>query len=265
MTLIIGIKCTNGIVIGADGAATLGTMGQRTILQPIKKLQIISKSIILGVSGPVGLGQRFKGELQKLWEEKKFSGKKPFEAMGILRQALWKHAEGEWKAANVTSPIIGNISLQSVLTHSIIALPISKEPCLFQFDQQCAPEEATEDLPFISTGSVQNIADPFLAFIRRVFWPKGLPSINSGIFATVWTLRHAIKTAPGGVAEPTQIVKLQKGNSNWQVQELPSEELEEHIEASSNAEKHLSEFKKETVAKEITTDKEIPVPESKEN
>ena len=52
MTLIIGIKCKDGIVLGADGAATLGAMGQRTILQPMKKLEIISSAMVLGVSGP---------------------------------------------------------------------------------------------------------------------------------------------------------------------------------------------------------------------
>ncbi len=38
MTLIIGIKCSDGIVMGADGAATFATLGQPTIRQETKKL-----------------------------------------------------------------------------------------------------------------------------------------------------------------------------------------------------------------------------------
>jgi len=263
VTLIIGIKCKDGIVMGADGAATLGAMGQRTILQPMKKLEVISNSIILGVSGPVGLGQRFKGEIQSVWEEKKLSGKKPFEGMTILRQAIWKHAQMEWKAAALTRPAIGSLAIESVACQSIIALPVSKQPCLFQFDHQCAPEEATEHLPFVSIGRGQNIADPFLAFLRRIFWPVKVPSLVSGIFATVWTLEHAIKTNPGGVANPKQIVTLQKTNGNWQARELPNEELEEHIEASARAERHLADFQRIMSTKEQIADEKIFVPEPK--
>ncbi len=263
MTLIIGIKCKDGIVMGADGAATLGAMGQRTILQPMKKLEVISNSIILGVSGPVGLGQRFKGEIEHVWEEKKFSGRKPFQAMTILREAMWKHAEMEWKAAAVTRPAIGYIATESVVCQSIVALPVSKQSCLFQFDQQCAPEEATEDLPFVSIGLGQNIADPFLAFLRRVFWPNKIPSINDGIFATVWTLEHAIKTNPGGVAKPEQIAVLQKIKGNWQALELSNVQLEEHREASGRAEQHLREFQRMIGTKAGIVDKETAIPEPK--
>ena len=62
MTLIIGIKCEGGIVMGADGAATLGCMGTHTVVQECKKLQLLCNSIILGVSGSVGLAQRFKAK-----------------------------------------------------------------------------------------------------------------------------------------------------------------------------------------------------------
>jgi len=261
MTLIIGIKCKDGIVLGADGAATLGAMGQGIILQPMKKLEIISNAIVLGVSGPVGLGQRFKGELEQLWSDRKLSGKQTFEAMGILRQALWKHAKEEWEVATVTKQSIGNIALLSAACQTLLAIPVSKKLCLFQFDQQCAPEEATENLPFVAIGSGQNIADPFLAFLRRVFWPdRLLPSLADGIFATVWTLEHAIKTNPGGVADPKQIVTVKNKGSDFKIRELPEVELEEHIEAGYSAEKYLANFKKIMGESSGTEGTEIPEP-----
>jgi ATP-dependent protease HslVU (ClpYQ) peptidase subunit len=83
MTLIVGIKCRNGIVMGADGAATLGALGQQTIRQETEKLDILENRIIVGVSGPVGLGQRIRAEIHTLWTDSRVRlvDKKPEEAM----------------------------------------------------------------------------------------------------------------------------------------------------------------------------------------
>ena len=67
MTLIVGIKSRDGIVMGADGGATLGDIPQTTVMQPIKKLEIISESVVIGTSGHVGLGQQFRAAIEKVW------------------------------------------------------------------------------------------------------------------------------------------------------------------------------------------------------
>ena len=60
MTLIVGIKCTDGVVMGADSAATFATpTGQSTVIQSATKLQIPAGPIITATSGPMGLGQLF--------------------------------------------------------------------------------------------------------------------------------------------------------------------------------------------------------------
>ncbi len=244
MTLIVGIKCHDGIVLGADGAATLSVMGQTTVRQAIKKLDIIEKSIVVGVSGHVGLAQRIRGEIGTLWEAKKLAAIKPHEAMSIIREALWKHVEPELQAARVAMNVIGpGAAAESAICATMVALPISKIPCLFHFNQQCSPEEATQNLPFVSIGLGQRIADPFLAFIRRIFWPNNLPTLGEGIFAALWTLNHAISTAPGGISEPTQIVVLEKVSGNWRARELAEAEQQEHQEAISAAELSLAKFR----------------------
>jgi len=56
------------------------------------------------------------------------------------------------------------------------------------------------------------------------------------------TLDQAIKTSPGGLAEPKQIAVLEmKGNSPI-CRELDAQELVSHSEAVTNAEKHLREI-----------------------
>ncbi|MFQ5874195.1 MAG: hypothetical protein ACE5JL_10390 [Dehalococcoidia bacterium] len=243
MTLIIGIKCEDGVVVGADGAATLGALGTRTVRQPMKKLTVIDERVIVGVSGPVGMQQRFVAEVEELWRVKKLSGKKPEEAMTIIREVLWKHVEPEMKAATVSAQLIGTpLAAESAISHAIVAC-VLKQPCLIQYNQQCSPELASADLPFVAIGSGQSLADPFLAFLRDVFWPNRLPSVEDAIFATVWTLKHAIATLPGGVAGPIQVAAVKRVGGNWGAKILDDRELQEHDVAISAARDRLAGFR----------------------
>lgn len=244
MTLILGIKCRDGIVAGADGAATFATMEQMTIRQPVKKLNIIDGQMIVGISGPVGLGQRLAWKGEKLWRAGQITQKSPTEAMVAFRVAFWAQIAMELQVAGVANQTIGSIARRSALTTTVIALPLGLTCRLFQFDQQGAPEEVTDDAPFVSIGSGQPLADPFLAFLRRVFWPSSLPSLADGVFAAYWALDHAIKTSPGGVAEPKQIVVMeQRSGGGWAARELSEEELQEPSEAVQAAEQALADFR----------------------
>lgn len=244
MTLIVGLKCRDGIVLGSDGAATFGALGQRTIRQPTKKLRIIRDGVVIGVSGPVGLGQQYAGALGDLWDGKQIEGQAPHVAMLILQRALWPFCEQQINVARVSQQTLGqSLAWQSVIAATVIAFPLGKDLHLVQFDHQCAPEEATDDLPFVAIGSGEAIADPFLAFLRRIFWPNSLPTLVDGVFAVYWTLQHAIEVNPGGVAEPKQIITLAEANGGFQARELAEADIEDHAEAVAAAEKRLREFK----------------------
>lgn len=244
MTLIVGIVCPDGIVIGSDGAATLGALGQRTARQPTRKLEICHGSVIVGTSGPVGLGQRILGEISELTENNGLANRKPYQVMSTMRIELFnKHIQAELQAAQTAQKLIGQPALDSALSSTLVAMPVKDKACLFLFDQQGAPEMASDSLPFISIGSGQALADPFLSFVRRVFWPDRCPTLPESVFATVWTLDHAIKTNPGGVADPVQIAILEKTGGTWHARELEKAELEEHREATSSAEEALRGFR----------------------
>jgi 20S proteasome alpha/beta subunit len=254
MTLIIGIKCSDGIVMGADGAATFAALGQPTIRQETKKLDILVNRLIVGVSGPIGLGQRIKAEIENLWTNGRptLGDQRPADAMKIMREALWtKHIGPEMQVAQVAAGVVGQSAIQSAIASTVVCMPLKGVPCLIQFDHQGAPEEANASLPFVAIGSGQPIADPFLAFLRRLFWPNSLPTLNDGIFTTVWTLHHAIKTHPGGVSDPVQIIILEKTQNNssgnqtnqmWKARELPEAELYEHMESIKGHEKELIDY-----------------------
>lgn len=248
MTLIVGVKCSDGIVLGADSKATYATTtGQSTISQDtVTKLHIANNRIVVGVSGPIGLGQSYSDEVDSYLVQNALQVKWKSVAVAKteLSQRFWKHAEPCWQRAATTAGVIGQQAAYMQCVHSTaVAFEIADEPHLITFSHQCAAEEVTKDLPFTAIGSGQPQADPFLAFIRRIFWPSGLPTLTDGQIACIWTLKEVITHSPGGVGGDIQLVILSKDKNKWKASELPRIEIENHLQALSEMEvemrKHL--------------------------
>lgn len=245
MTLIVGIRCSDGVVVGADGAATLGNVGVRTVRQPVKKLALHAGRLIVGVSGPVGLAQRYQGEIRALWDGNGLAAARAYAIGPVISERLRRHLSTELHFAASVAPILGNqLAASSALATAIVALPSNEVPILLQFDQNGAPEEATSELPFVAIGSGGPNADSFLAFLRRVFWPDRPPTVQEGTFAALWTLQHAIAVDTGGVAEPIQVATLDRDRDGLFVaREISEPELAEHREAITAAEQSLRSFR----------------------
>ena len=242
MTLIVGVKCSDGVVIGADSAATLGSGGQQTVKEVVTKLEIIKDTLILGVSGPVGLAQRYAGEIGALSSnELQTLGRLRGHEIGVeISKKLWMHAQPEYeRAGQVAQAVRNNAPLLNAHHQTVVAIRGSGEDRLFQFSETCAPEESTVDLPYVSIGSGQANADPFLSFLRRVFWPQGTHlNVSQGIFISLWSLTQTIRSSPGGVAFPIVMAVLQNGQARM----LPEAEMDEHKQAIEEAEKALHNF-----------------------
>ena len=184
MTLIVGIKCDDGVVVGADGAATLGEVvfGQNTVIQPVTKLQIISGRTVMGVSGPVGLGQLYCDSIERA-SQKLSKGSLPNIQRG-LQQALANDVGQAVEAAKLWAQVRGPDAMRLAVTSSLIAISVEGRPELVQCNHLGQAEAATDELPYVSIGSGQSLADPFLAFLRRVFWPHAPPRLAQGILAS---------------------------------------------------------------------------------
>jgi hypothetical protein len=179
--------------------------------------------------------------------------------MIAVRERLQPHLLVELHAASIASKELGPaVASQSAIAHAIFAALVQGNPYLFHFDQQGTPEESSEQLPFAAIGSGQAIADPFLAFIRRVFWSDSLLlGGGDGTFAVLWTFLHPIQTNPGGVAEPIQIdVLTAKG-----ARELTDAELVEHRQNIQAVEEVLKNYKKSFTSLEVTASP-VPTPPS---
>lgn len=66
MTVIVGILCSDGVVIGSDSALAVGRVGRYTIERHegnVFKIEIIDDNIITAFTGAAGLAQRFNDQL----------------------------------------------------------------------------------------------------------------------------------------------------------------------------------------------------------
>lgn len=157
MTLIVGAKCSDGVVLGADGAATLGdpALSQSTVIQPVSKLKTLQSRMVMGVAGPIGLGQLYVDQVESLWRDNKLGRAVNLpEAQRRIASAIYQDAGPAVKRGQALA-----------LTQSVVALPIGGpdgRPELLQCNHIGEAEAATDDLPFVAIGSGQSIADPFL-------------------------------------------------------------------------------------------------------
>lgn len=243
MTLIVGVLCQDGVVVGADGAASLGAGGTMTAAQPTRKLSIIRGNIIFGPSGSVGLAQRIEAQIDK--KHQHLTTTDANQGKEQLRKDIWDAIlKQEFEVSNCSVPAVGRqVAFESSMGGYILAYAAKGTPCLVEFNHTFCPESATANLPFVSVGSGKPLADPFLAFIRRIFWPNRLPMLPEGEFAVWWTLHHTIQTATGGISDPKQIMVLRKdGGADFKPKELVPKDTPETEEAVLRVEAHLQKF-----------------------
>jgi 20S proteasome alpha/beta subunit len=237
LTLIVGILCQDGVVVGSDSAATFGTAGVPTIgQQAVTKIHRLTDSILFSSTGAIGIAQLVAREVQKAWIGSEFKNiHDPAETMNFIGKKIAATVGPYLQTANLSRPLVGDCS--SSLCKSLVAMPVRREPCLFTFDYNGAPEQATTELPFVSLGSGQPIADPFLALLKRLLWIGTKPSMAEGRLAAVWAIDHVRLTNPGGVGGPIQLAVLAPSEGKQPtVTTLTEHDIQEHLEQVRAAE-----------------------------
>ncbi len=234
MTVVVGVLCKDGVVIGSDSSATF-TAGQvRTIEQPTKKVSVVAEEIAFAGTGHVGSIQRFENTLQHLASSREFLKKDRFTiAKQITKLAIHDFAETACPPGRLGAVIA-------------FRCPDGFQLCEFE-PENLQPEFKTDQLWFVTMGSGQSITDPFLGMIRRVFFLGDLPRLSEAIFAVTWTLQQAIELNPGGIAGPPQlaVLELDKDNKTNRgvARLLTDEELQEHMDNVRGIEKHLALYR----------------------
>jgi hypothetical protein len=250
MTSVVGIRCTNGVVIGTDGAATFGVRQFKTMKQPTKKIDVIADKIIVACTGHVGLAQRFCYIIEKLVQKDLFKKDHMEVTNGLCRVTLLDMKN------TFTEP---NPPQRPGRLGALVAFPCGDGMWLYEFGVDDFQPEFKDDPWYASMGSAIPITDPFLAFLQRVFWKTGPPDIQNGILIATWALRHAIDVNPGGVGEPIQIAILQQVEDGHKAEILDADKLAEHRQQVEALESEMAKLPNELLAE---PDDEIPsIPE----
>lgn len=228
MTVLVGLLCKDGIVIGTDSAATFSAGQSRTIEQTTQKIDIIGDRVIVAGTGQIGLGQRFTAVVRKAWDEKLFRDND----IDIAKTLCAKGIE-DFSSTHAPMGQFG----------CLVAYPTGNKANLCEFAiSDFQPELKTDRLWYVSMGSGQPICDPFLGLMRKVFWKDGLPTHQDGIFAVTWAIQHAIELNPGGINGPVQIAVLSTTKGELRARLLTDAELSEHINNVDAAITHLGDY-----------------------
>jgi hypothetical protein len=244
LTIIVGIRCEDGVVIAADSQATLGNLGQGTTIQDVQKIAIPQgQPVILGFSGNVGLGQKIILALSDEWGGIK--GGNLLNARNRLRDVIWAQVGPELEHAALAASVVGEKAAQSSsVCLTLIALLIQGKPTLLLCDHQCGIEEVTLDLPFTSIGVGQGMADPFLAFVKKTLWGDRAPkTVFYGTLGAIWALDHVIDRFPsGGIGGKVTVGRLYQKSGKWVAELLEQGLIDEHRQQISEAVGKLTEY-----------------------
>ena len=217
MTLVIGVLCGDGIVIGADSIATLATpKGQPTVEQKLdSKVHKVDDSMLYAFSGDIGLGQDVLHSVSKSWERNKSKSKQNIRKN--LTKAVVDPIEEYAKRTNHIRRVLPNDLAYEPPIISIVALVAKDEPTLIRYSLEGHPEEVTGGLSFAAIGSGQDDAEPFLAFVKRVAWNDKQPrTVKQGIVGVLWALQYVSDSNTSiGVGGPFSIGVLEKTQGEW--------------------------------------------------
>lgn len=72
MTVLVGVRCTDGVVIGADSAATSAAGNTHLLKLASDKIVIVGDRVIVAGTGQIGLGQRFADQVKQAHDAKLF-------------------------------------------------------------------------------------------------------------------------------------------------------------------------------------------------
>lgn len=212
MTVLVGVRCTDGIVIGADSMAT-SAHGTNPVMQipSGEKLRLIGNKAILAATGAVGLSQRIRIIADRMWEQKQFNGTGMTVAKAFAGQCMTDFGESKVQMSPQHGLGFG----------ALLAMVVGNEPYLVEFaSTDFQPEIKVPPLFYVSMGSGQALADPFLAFVDRVLWKRTMPNVETAKIGVFWALYHTIQLAPGGVGGDIRIGVVRKVGIDWKAEIL---------------------------------------------
>jgi 20S proteasome alpha/beta subunit len=259
MTILIGVLCKNGVIIGSDSVATCesGPNNPTMELGPVRKIEIIENKIITATTGSIGLSQRYISILTRLTKQ------------GIKKKDEMKFATDishEVIADFQNTPPFSSHPYQGWGLGALLGFSIDDNFYLVEFDvTNFRPEfKNKRDLPIVSMGLGQRFADPFLAFLWKDFLKGEEISLEEGILVACWALEHTLKVNYGMIGGDKKISLLTKNsNKDIECRNLSQEEIMHYSNHIIDIMTYISNYKKEFISLEVSSS--LPTPPLKKS
>ena len=281
MTVIIGILCDDGVVIGADSAMAAGRAGRYTIEWQdggALKIETHEPDMITAVTGAFGLGQRFNDQLLTTMRALKEPLLAPTLANGqqittpVQQSLLGRSPLNKIPINSMSAVEIGRVISQTTINDfqrtqstlqtgtpdgwglgALFAFVHNDQPHLIDFDParfhpelkgMPDPKRGDQDRIWrcVSMGAGQQLADAFLAHAYQLLFGKGRPTVDRAKLAVAWTIKHVKNYNLGLVGGETRLAILEKKNGKWvSHHEDPGQSLQQVKEL----EEYIAAFRRE--------------------
>lgn len=248
MTVIVGILCEDGVVLGADSALTYGPRpGGWTMEHPgALKLEVIG-SIVTGTAGSVGLGQRANQAVQALSREGALDRPDVVECGRVVSRVVIEDFK-QTVSADQVSDKGGGWGLGMLLGLVTEGKPqlIEFDPSGFHPEVKGYPDPSRGDRVgrFATLGSGQVLADPFLAHAYKLLFGDRIPTVARARLAVAWTIEHVIRYNVGGVGGDLKLAVLECRDGIWRSGHVDAGETRMQL---AELEKHVSLFGQESI------------------
>jgi len=270
MTVLVGIVCSDGVVIGCDSAELAGRSGQYTIerQEGVFKTEIIGNDVITAYTGATGLAQRINERITSTLEMLKapFAGPVVMTGIGLRADPIQQFLIDRFKKGQVPYGALKAVEVAVILAQAVIndfhrtlsaqqqqpavgwglgallGFIKDNEPELIEFDPvqfhpqlkgQPDSERGDKDRNWraVSMGAGKQLADAFLAHSYRLLFGDRVPTIERAKLVIAWTIDHVRRYNAGWVGGPTHLVVLRMVDGKGHAQHESVDETHQQMVA----------------------------------
>ncbi len=218
MTVVLGLLCKDGVVLGADGASSIVDRNLNIGYEKAKiRIWSEGNTTLGATAGSAEFGQSCRYGVKKLLQD---SASPPTDvrAFGDAWSAFVRQDFEKW-------------DLKFEGDEALIAVDLGKRPGLFKlsgcnmFPSIIQPEAWSQAI-----GNSSQIIESFFEFLKDTFWSDALPTVAAARLGATWAVQHTIETRGLGVNGPVNVGELRGGHGN-RPYIAPRADIEECLEA----------------------------------
>lgn len=245
MSLIVGIRCVDGVVIAASGPASWPSAdGLPAARQQAKRLRVVAGQAVLGVAAHDGLAQEMALSLERCLVGPDRGDTAEDVIRAKIRDALAAPIQRTVAIHQTLHGLPGfaTTSNDYLVSHSILAIPLHRTLRLYALDPECSLTEITEELCCAAVGQARSAAEPFLLFLRRVLIGHEAPKLSTGELAAYWTVHQAVGNNVAGVTHPIQVISVARSpEGSIEIVERGEDEIAALRQAMEKAEERIEQ------------------------